>query len=99
MDCWEPWKCLNTDFNQIILVSFLNLLSFQMPTFGNIGDLLILFLLVIIGIVIIIVIAKIVLFVLPAGIIALVVWFLTGSIWLAGIAFLVVAFISLVLKH
>ena len=77
----------------------MNLLGFQLPTLGNIGDLLILFLLVIIGIVIIIVIAKIVLFVLPAGIIALVVWFLTGSIWLAGIAFLVVAFISLMLKH
>ena len=77
----------------------MNLLGFQLPTLGNIGDLLILFLLVIIGIVIIIVIAKIILFVLPAGIIALVVWFLTGSIWLAGIAFLVVAFISLVLKH
>ena len=77
----------------------MNLLGFQLPTLGNIGDLLILFLLVVIGIVIIIVIAKIVLFVLPAGIIALVVWFLTGSIWLAGIAFLVVAFISLMLKH
>lgn len=76
----------------------MNLLGFELPTFGNIGDLLILFLLVIIGIVIIIVIAKIILFILPAGIIALVVWFLTGSIWLAGIAFLVVAFISLVLK-
>jgi hypothetical protein len=70
-----------------------------LPTFGNIGDLLILFLLVIIGIVIIIVIAKIILFILPAGIIALVVWFLTNSIWLAGIAFLVVAFISLLLRH
>ena len=80
-------------------MSFLDLFGLQLPTLGNLGDLLILFLLVIIGIVIIVVIAKIILFVLPAGIIALVVWFLTGSIWLAGISFLVVAFISLVLKH
>ena len=70
----------------------------QLPSLGNINDLLLLLVLVIIGIVIIVVIAKIILFILPAGIIALVVWFLTGSIWLAGIAFLVVAFISLLLK-
>jgi hypothetical protein len=58
-------------------------------------DLALLFLLLIIGIVIIILIAKVFLFVLPAGIIALVVWFLTGSLFWAGVAFLVVAFISL----
>jgi len=92
------WKCLNIDFNEIVLVSFLDLFGLQLPSLGNINDLLVLLLLVIIGIVIIIVIAKIILFILPAGIIALVVWFLTGSIWLAGIAFLIVAFISLLLK-
>ena len=59
------------------------------------SQLAILFLLVVIGIVIIVVVAKIILFVLPAGIIALVVWFLTGSLLWAGVAFLVVAFISL----
>jgi len=74
------------------------LFGLQLPSLGNINDLLLLLVLVIIGIVIIVVIAKIILFILPAGIIALVVWFLTGSIWLAGIAFLVVAFISLLLK-
>ena len=58
-------------------------------------DLALLFLLLIIGIVIIILIAKVLLFILPAGIIALVVWFLTGSLFWAGVAFLVVAFISL----
>jgi hypothetical protein len=77
---------------------FLNLLGLQLPSFGSFSDLALLILLVIIGIVIIIVIAKILMFILPAGIIALVVWFLTNSIWLAGVAFLVVAFISLVLK-
>ena len=61
----------------------------------DLSQLAILFLLVIIGIVIIVVVAKIILFVLPAGIIALVVWFLTGNLLWAGIAFLVVAFISI----
>ncbi len=59
-------------------------------------DLLLLILLLVIGIVIIILIAKIILFILPAGIVALVVWFLTGSFFWAGVAFLVVAFISLI---
>ena len=59
-------------------------------------DLLLLFLLLIIGIAIIIIIAKVILFVLPAGIVAIVVWFLTGSFFWAGVAFLVVAFISLI---
>ncbi len=59
-------------------------------------DLLLLFLLLIIGIAIIIIIAKVILFVLPAGIVAVVVWFLTGSFFWAGVAFLVVAFISLI---
>ncbi|HEX9262460.1 MAG TPA: hypothetical protein VF893_08040 [Candidatus Bathyarchaeia archaeon] len=68
---------------------------FQLPSLGFLGDLAVLLLLVVIGIVIIVVLAKVVLFVLPAGIIALVVWFFTGSLFWAGIAFLVVAFISL----
>ena len=59
------------------------------------SQLAILFLLVVIGIVIIVVVAKIILFVLPAGIIALVVWLLTGNLLWAGVAFLVVAFISI----
>ena len=67
-------------------------MPFQLPP---LYDLALLFLLVIIGIVIIIVVAKVILFVLPAGIIAIVVWFLTGSLLWAGVAFLVVAFISI----
>ena len=78
----------------------MDLFGIPLPTFGSLTDLVLLFLLVIIGIVIIIVIAKIILFILPAAIIALVVWFLTGyNLFLAGIAFLVVAFISLLLRH
>ncbi|MBS7648017.1 MAG: hypothetical protein QXK93_01740 [Candidatus Bathyarchaeia archaeon] len=73
-----------------------------MPTpffqFPNIYELALLLLLLIIGIAIIILIVKVLLFILPAAIIALVIWFLTGSLFLAGVAFLAVAFISL-LKH
>ena len=76
-------------------MSFLDLTAFQLPSLGTLGDLALLLLLVIIGIVIIILIAKILLFILPAAIIALVVWFLTGNLLWAGIAFLVVAFLSL----
>ncbi len=62
---------------------------------GPLTDIAFLILLLVIGLIIIIVLAKVFLFILPAGIIALVVWFLTGSIFWAGIAFLVVALISL----
>ena len=77
-----------------MVVSFLALIPFQIGSI-DLSQLAILFLLVVIGIVIIVVVAKIILFVLPAGIVALVVWFLTGSLLYAGVAFLVVAFISL----
>ncbi len=68
-------------------------LPFDIPA---LYDLLLLVLLLVIGIVIIVIIAKIFLFILPAGIIAIVVWFLTGSFFWAGVAFLVVAFKSLI---
>lgn len=80
-------------------VSFLDFSVLQLPSLpslGSLGDLAVLLLLVIIGIVIIIILAKVILFVLPAAIIALVVWFLTGgNLFWTGVAFLVVAFISL----
>ena len=60
---------------------------------------MLLLLLLIIGIVIIVLIAKIILFILPGAIIGLIVWFLTGSLFWAGIAFLVVAFLSLLLRR
>jgi hypothetical protein len=62
---------------------------------GPLYDIAFLILLLVIGLVIIIVLAKVFLFILPAGIIALIVWFLTGSIFWAGVAFLVIALISL----
>jgi hypothetical protein len=58
-------------------------------------DLAILLLLVVVGLAIIILLVKILLFILPAAVIAFVVWLLTGSLFLAGVAFLIVAFISI----
>jgi len=59
-------------------------------------DLIALLILLIIGVIIIVVVVKVLLFFLPAVIIAAVVWFLTGySLFWAGVAFLIVAFISI----
>ena len=68
----------------------------NLPGFPALYELLFLFLLVIVGLAIIILIAKVLLFILPGAIIALVIWFLTGSLLWAGIAFIVVSVISLV---
>jgi hypothetical protein len=68
----------------------------NLPGLPALYELLFLFLLVIVGLAIIILIAKVLLFILPGAIIALVIWFLTGSLLWAGIAFIVVSVISLV---
>lgn len=52
--------------------------------------------LLIIGILIIVLVVGVLLVLLPAILVAILVWFLTGSFFYAGIAFLVVAIISLV---
>lgn len=59
------------------------------------AEIFLLLILLVIGIVIIIIIAKVLLFVLPAVIVAAVVWFLTGKLFWAGVAFLVIAFLSI----
>ena len=76
-----------------MLVSFMPIIN--LPGFPALYELLFLFLLVIVGLAIIILIAKVLLFILPGAIIALVIWFLTGSLLWAGIAFIVVSVISL----
>jgi hypothetical protein len=64
--------------------------------FGLLFDIIILLFLLAVGIIIIIVIAKVFLFFLPAAVIAVVVWFLTGySLFWAGVAFSAVAFLSI----
>jgi len=66
---------------------------------GLLFEVVALLILLIIGLIIIIVIAKVLLFFLPAAIIAVVVWFLTDySFFWAGVAFLVVAFLSVFRK-
>ena len=60
---------------------------------------IVLLILLVIGLIIIIVIAKVLLFFLPAAIIAAVVWYLTDfSLFWAGVAFVVVAFLSILKK-
>jgi hypothetical protein len=62
------------------------------------GELIIFAILVIIGIIIIMVLAAVIHFILPI-IAAVVVWFLTGSLLYAGLAFLVVAIIQLIIRR
>jgi len=63
---------------------------------GFLFEIILLLVLLAIGLIVIIVIAKVLLFFLPAAIIAVVVWFLTGyDFFWAGVAFLVVAFLSI----
>lgn len=52
--------------------------------------------LLVIGILVIVLVVGVLLVLLPAILVAVLVWFLTGSFFYAGIAFLVVAIISLV---
>jgi len=62
---------------------------------GLLVEVAVLLILLVIGLIIIVVIAKVLLFFLPAVIIAAVVWFLTDfSLFWAGVAFLIVAFLS-----
>lgn len=53
--------------------------------------------LVIIGLIIILLI-RLILILVPAAIIAFIVWYLTGNTWWAGIAFLVIAALSILKK-
>lgn len=60
-------------------------------------DILGLVVLIIIGLIIIFII-RLLLVLIPAAIVAFIVWFLTGSLWWAGIAFLVIAALSILKK-
>ncbi len=60
-------------------------------------DLIGLIVLIIIGIIIVFLV-KVFFMLIPAALVAIVVWFLTGSGWWAGIAFLVVAALSVIKK-
>lgn len=60
-------------------------------------DVFALVLLILLGIVIILVI-KTFLFLLPAAVVAFAIWYITGDNYLTGIAFLIIAAISLIKK-
>ena len=69
--------------------------SFCLGSFGLVSLLMLLVFLVL-GVIIIVVIAKILLFLLPAAIVALVVWLISGgNEVLAGIAFIAIALLSI----
>ena len=89
-----------SDLLLTVIAWLLNPLSSAIELFGysfSLTDLVILVVLVAIGLLIIIFIVKLLLVFFPAIIIAIVVWFLTGgSLFWAGVAFLVVAIISIV---
>jgi hypothetical protein len=65
------------------------------PLNFGVSEWLLLLALLFIGIIIIVASVKVILFVLPAAIIALVVWLVTGNGFLAGIAFVAVAVLSI----
>ncbi|MGQ9550886.1 MAG: hypothetical protein ACUVUE_00530 [Candidatus Bathycorpusculaceae bacterium] len=66
-----------------------------MSLFGY--DILGLIVLIIIGLIIIFII-RLLLVLIPAAIVAFIVWFFTGSLWWGGIAFLVIAALSILKK-
>lgn len=72
---------------------------FPLPSLPFMFEIIALLVLLIIGLIIIVVIVKVLLFFLPAAIIAIVVGLLTGSWFWAGVAFLIVAFLSIVKRR
>ena len=67
-----------------------------MPFLPWLLELAVLFILLIIGVLIIVFIAKVLFFFLPAAIVSILVWFITdGNKLLTGIAFLLIAAISI----
>jgi hypothetical protein len=73
------------------------LLELLIPSFTS-GELIIFAILVIVGIVIVLVLSAVIHFMLPI-IAAIVVWFLTGSLIYAGIAFLAIAILQLLVSR
>ncbi len=83
--------------NDIAIMALIQTLAF-LPHFGiltGLEDILGGFIVLVVGILIIVLVVGVLIVFLPAIIVAAVVWFLTGSLFLAGIAFLVVAVISI----
>lgn len=73
------------------------MLELLIPSFSS-GELIIFAVLVIVGIIIILVLSAVIHFILPI-IAAVVVWFLTGNLIYAGIAFLAIAILQLLVRR
>ena len=72
-------------------------MALPIPSIGG-GELLVFLVLVIIGVIIIMLLATVIHFIIPI-IAAAIVWFLTGSLLYAGLAFLGIAIIQLLAKR
>jgi hypothetical protein len=84
-------------FDSLLLaLSVLDPIGIITGVFAGIVGFIGLIVLVIIGILVIVLVVGALIVLLPAIIVAIVVWFFTGSFFLAGVAFLIVAIISLV---
>jgi membrane protein implicated in regulation of membrane protease activity len=66
--------------------------------FGLTGELIIVIIILILGLIIIAVLRAL-LFLLPAAIVAVVIWFLTGNLTWAAVAFLIIAALSILKRH
>ncbi len=82
----------NTVLGVYVLAAPIPLPSGLPPLF----DLVVLLVLLIIGIFILVLIIKVIFLILPPAIVAIVVWFLTGSLFWAGVAFLIIMVISII---
>jgi len=69
----------------------------NLPPLPPTGEILGLLALIIVGIIIILLI-RLILILIPATIVAFIVWLLTGSGWWAGVAFLIIAALSILRK-
>ena len=68
-----------------------------LPSFGS-GELVIFLVLLIVGVIIILLLKAVIHFILPI-VAAVIVWFVTGSLLYAGIAFVAVAIVQMILKR
>ena len=83
---------------QLLFVVPLVSQSLSLGILSGMWDLIGGFIPLVIGILIIILVVGLAIIVLPAIIVAVVVWFLTGSFFYAGVAFLIVAVVSIAAK-
>jgi hypothetical protein len=67
-----------------------------LPGLPPLFEIIALLILLVIGLLILVLIIKVIFLFLPAAIVAIVVWFLTGSLFWAGVAFLIIAVISII---